>query len=313
MKTQKQLPLFPNQPVRPEDITSKTTIQETLSLFALALTKDGKSEHTIKAFLGDMNVLGEFGGLNMAIRDVTTAYLARYLAWMENGRGVSCSEKTYSRRVTTLKVYFKWLHSIGAMRVDVAKPILQRSVSAPLSVVLNEAQVEAVLQASLELKKKNDEIDPRPECILRLLLETGIKKSETERLRLSDIDRLNGQHPQIVVHHTADNVYKERRIEISPILLEAIDRYILQYAPKDRLFTCTTRNLEYIITEIGQLAGIPFKLSFENLRWTMAVRDWRNGATEEFVRDKLGISKISWYETGNKIKQLAERLAQEEI
>ena len=55
---------------------------------------------------------------------------------MEHGRGVPCSRKTYARRVTTLKVFFKWLHEIGAIPHDPARAVLQRSGPAPLAVIL---------------------------------------------------------------------------------------------------------------------------------------------------------------------------------
>ena len=68
----------------------------------------------------------------------------------------------------------------------------------------------------------------------------------------------------------------------------------------------TARNLEYILADIGEAAGIPQKISFEMLRWTSAVRDMRDGQDETFVRDKLGLSPISWQETRAKLKRLIE-------
>lgn len=311
MTHNKQLPLFPHQPSRPEDMTKQTPIGATLDLFAHSLRQEGKSEHTLKAFLGDMQLLIERCGADMAIGSFSTPYLNDYLKWMERGRGVPCSQKTYARRVTTLKVYFKWLYAVKAIAHDPAKALLQRSGPAPLSHVLSEAQVQEALRVS-QTMKRGDEIDYRPELILRLLLETGVKKSETERLKLADVVYQDPNHANVVVRHDANNVYKERVLPISPDLVRVYALYLRQYLPKDAVFTCTTRNLEYIITDIGQLADIPFKLSFENLRWTMAVRDWRRGLEEDAIREKLGLSRISWYETSHKIRQLVEQQLQEE-
>ncbi len=311
MAAPKQLTLFPQNPVKPEDIGKTTPIGKTLELFVQHLKREGKTEHTIKAFLGDMHLLGEFSGLDMPVGNYNTPYLNDYLKWVEYGRGVPCSRKTYARRVTTLKVFFKWLYAVKAINYDPAKPILQRSGPAPLSNVLTQEQVRECLGLA-QMMKKGDEIDHRPQLILRLLLETGIKKSETERLTLADIDRTQREDPAIFIRHEVNNVYKERRLPISTDLLRVLEFYLRQYTPKEAVFTCTTRNLEYIITDIGQQADIPFKLSFENLRWTMAVRDWRSGVDEETIRETLGISKITWYETGHKIKQLAEQQITEE-
>ena len=59
---------------------------------------------------------------------------------------------------------------------------------------------------------------------------------------------------------------------------------------------------------MGQKAGIRnVQVGFETLRWTCAVRDYRTGMPEERLRQKLGLSKISWRETREKIFQLAGR------
>jgi integrase/recombinase XerD len=150
--------------------------------------------------------------------------------------------------------------------------------------------------------------DYRPELLFRLLLQTGIKKSEAGRLKLEDIDRSNAQMPVMIIRHKAKNVYKERRIVLDEAFLTLLDLYAMQYQPQDTVFTCTTRNLEYILTDVGQRAEVPFKLSFEVMRWTSAVHDFRSDVDEDIIREKLGLSKITWYETYNKIQRISERL-----
>lgn len=311
LMTKKQLPLFPSQPASPDEISKHTPVGATLEHFRKHLSQDGKSSHTIKAFIGDMNLLCEYTGETTTIGTYTTTSLNEYLDWMENRRGVPCSRKTYARRVTTLKVYFKWLKTLNAIKHDPALAILQRSGPAPLSNVLMPEQVEAILKAA-QAHKRGDEIDYRPELLFRLLLQTGIKKSETGRLTLEDFDMDNPDHPTLLIKHKARNVYKERRIVLEADLISLLELYVAQYNPKDTLFTCTTRNLEYILTAIGEEAEVPFKLSFEVMRWTMAVRDWRSGEDEEYIREKLGLSQTSWYETSSKIKRLvAQQVAAE--
>lgn len=308
----RQLTLFPNQPQKPEDISKQTPLGATIELFVENLRQEGKSEHTLKAFRADMQLLAEHSHAETPVGQFSTTGLNTFLHWLEYGRGVPCSRKSYARRVTSLKVYFKWLHGLGALVYDPAKSILQRSGPAPLSQVLNWEQQQATIEAARLMKKGNSQ-DYRPELILRLLLETGIKKSETAKLTPADIDHLNPHQPFILVKHTVqDNQYKERRIGISTELLAVLEAYLMQYRPPKTLFTCTTRNLEYILTDIGEKADVPFKLSFENLRWTMAVIDWRAGYEEEYIREKMGLSKISWYETSHKIKRLIEQQHEDE-
>lgn len=310
---ERQLPLFPSQPSDDTDISKHTPLKATLNHFHDFLIREGKSEHTVKAFIGDMNLLAEYTNAETPVGQYTTTRLNEYLRWMEHGRGVPCSRKTYARRVTTLKVYFRWLRAIHAIPHDPAQAVLQRSGPAPLSKVLSPQQVRDVIDAAQRMKK-GDHIDYRPELLFQLLLQSGIKKSETGRLKLKDIDRSNPQQPVIFIRHKAKNVYKERRIGVEPEWIQLLDLYTVQYNIKDVVFTCTTRNLEYILTDIGKLAGIDFKLSFEVMRWTCAVRDHRHEMDEEAIREKLGLSKTSWYETGQKIKQLtAQQIEQESL
>jgi integrase/recombinase XerD len=110
----------------------------------------------------------------------------------------------------------------------------------------------------------------------------------------------------LTIKHKVRNIYKERRIDLDPDWVRLLDEYLAQYAPKETIFNCTARNLEYILSDIGTAAAIPAKISFEMLRWSSAVRDMREGQEEEFVREKLGLSPISWQETRSKIKRLIE-------
>lgn len=308
----RQLPLFHNQPTSPDDLNRYTLFKYTVPLFQQHLIKEGKSQHTVNAFTSDLQLLAEYTGDALAVGKYTTSLLNEFLDWLEHGRGVPCSRKSYARRVTTLKVFFKWLHQIGAIPHDPAKPVLQRSGPAPLAVILSPDEIRQALLAAQGMRR-GDEIDTRPEMLFRLILDTGIKKSEALALKPTDIDRSNAQNPQILVRHKARNIYKERRIKLDPDWVRLFDHYMSQYMPRETIFNCTARNLEYILTDVGEIAGIPNKLSFEMLRWTCAVRDIRSGLDEEFVRDKLGLSPVSWQETRIKIRKLIELQTAQEV
>jgi integrase/recombinase XerD len=304
MRDLKQLSLFASQPTTPEEIARHTPLKATIALFQQFLVKEGKSDHTVKAFTSDLQLVAERLGEDTPVGEFTTSMLNDFMHWLEYGRDVPCSRKSYARRVTTVKVYFKWLYAIGAIPHDPAKAVLQRSGPAPLADILTMPQMRAAIEFSQRMRKGQAQ-DYRPEMLLRLLLDTGIKKSEAMLLTPRDIDRLNPHQTLLIVRHKSRNVYRERRIEIDPDWVKLLDLYLDQYTPKDTIFNCTSRNLEYILTDIGKGAGIEPKLSFEMLRWTCAVRDFRQGMDEQLIREKLGLSKISWHETGTKIKRLA--------
>jgi integrase/recombinase XerD len=147
--------------------------------------------------------------------------------------------------------------------------------------------------------------DARPALLLELLLATGIKKSETMRLRPEDLDQ-SGPEPVLHVRKgSAKDVYKERRLPLDVAIIPILDQYLWQYEPQTALFTCTARNLEYILEHLGEEAGVLNKISFEMMRWTCAVRDYQSGQDPNAIREKMGLSRISWTETFRKIRQLS--------
>lgn len=313
MSDVRQNSLFYQHPNSPEEINRHTPMTATVALFKDHLIREGKTENTVTSFVSDLQLVMDYLDGATPVGQFTTTMLSDFMYWLDNDRGVPCSRKSYARRVTTIKVYFKWLFTLGAVAHDPAKALLQRSGPAPLSHVLSQDDIDGCIDFSRRMKR-GDEQDYRPEMLLRLLLDTGIKKSEIERLTPSDIDQSNPHRPILLIRHKTKNQYKERRLELDSDWIKVYELYRGQYPSKpgsDKIITCTTRNLEYILTDIGEGADVPFKLSFEVLRWTSAVHDYRNGVNEDAIREKLGLSKVSWYETGQKIKTLSEQLDNE--
>jgi site-specific recombinase XerD len=300
----RQMPLFPTLPASEADLNPHTRLRDAITLFQRHLLMQAKTEHTVKSFTSDLQVLMEHSGDETPLGRFKTSDLNEFLDWMENRRGVPCSRKTYARRVTTLKVFFKWLREIEAISHDPARAVLQRSGPAPLAVILAPDEI-AKVSAHANVLRSGEKPDVRPAMLFRLLVDTGIKKSETMRLTQADVVR--DSPPTLTVkHESARNVYKERIIPLDPAWLALLDEYIGQYTPQDTIINCTARNLEYILEDLGNGAGIDAKISFEMLRWTCAVRDYRAEMDATAIREKMGLSEISWYETFAKIKKLAE-------
>lgn len=299
----KQLPLFSSDV--DHALTRRSTLAEALGPFQEHLRLDGKSDHTIDAFTSDLRLAIEFFGGEMVLNDFTTPKLERFMEWIEFGRGVPCSRKSYARRVTTLKVFFGFLRSEEILPDNPASALLQRSGAAPLQPVLTESEIGRLLAQTLALRVA-EEPDARPDMLLRLLLDTGIKKGETMALTREHVDRTDPRAPVLVVRHKRrSDVYKERKIALDPAWLDVFDEYLEQYQPPDTLFTCTARNLEYILADVAEAAGVTTRVSFETLRWTCGVRDFDRGMDLDVLREKFGLSRISWRETSDKIQRLS--------
>jgi integrase/recombinase XerD len=299
----RQLPLFPTG--REHALTRHSPLSAAIPPFLEHLRQEGRSPHTISAFASDLRLVSEFFGDEMALKEFTTTRLNRFMTWIETGRGAPCSRKSYARRVTTLKVFFKFLRGEHILPDDPAAALLQRSGAAPLQPALSDDDVDRLLARTAALRVA-DEPDARPDLLLRLLLDTGIKKSECMRLAPADILRDDPNRPILVIRHKKpNNVYQERKIAIDPDWPNVFDDYMGQYNSPDTIFDCTARNLEYILRDVADAAEVAGKVSFEILRWTCAVRDYRRGMDLEELREKLGLSRVSWRETSDKIIRLA--------
>ena len=307
-----ELPLFSRPRVEPASTGPRTarlhadaSLSAALRSWEEALQADGRSPHTVKAFAGDLRLVGKFLGSGVALNSIGTHDLKNFLEWMLHRRGVPCSPKTYARRITSIKAFFRWLGETGVLSEDPAADVAQQSVLSPLSDVLTPEQMDAVLHTA-EAQRRGPKPDPRPFTLLSLLLQTGIKKSECLALHLHHIDLGATEGPILFVRYAEMRKrYRERRLPLTQAWVTAYREYLAQYAPRDRVFPYSPRRLEYLLEDIGTAAGLDKHLSFNMCRWTAALSDYRAGKDKDYIRQKLGLSKIQWREVSAKLDRLA--------
>ena len=313
MSDDPQAPLFGSDKPTPA-LTAETALKAAMGVFESHMHNEGFAANTVKAFVSDVRLLGKYLGIGQPIGGIGTSDLNNFLNWLLYERGVPCSPKSYARRVTTLKVFFGWLYDSNVLISNPANGVIQRSVSSPLPNVPTPAQLEQALHVTAEwLAGKNiRKPDPRPHLLLTLLLQSGIKKGEAMEIVPNHIDRSDPEQPFLFIRYRNPRLrYKERKIILDPEWLDVLDNYVGHYYPTDTLFTCTARNLEYILGDVAEAAGLEKGLlSFENLRWAAALSDLRAGVEPDEIRQKLGLSKVTWRETKNKLEKLRARQEQ---
>jgi site-specific recombinase XerD len=317
--TDEQLPLFPKgrpgrgsagemtRPVAslPGDLTPHSSLAAAIAFFYGHMIRQGFSDNTVKAFQADLRLFSKYIGSTRAIGGIGRADLEEFLTWMRAERGVPCSPKTYARRMTTLKVFFGWLAETEVLPADPAAPLIHEHPTTPLPDILHDDQVNALIRTTRDLLWA-PKPDARPYLLVSLILQTGIKKSECMEIRPEHIDFSIPQAPVLYIRYAdARRSRKERKLALGPGFSSTYQQYAREYKPRERLFECTARNLEYVLEDIAGFAGIAGGVSFEQLRWTCAVRDYRNGMPPDQLRQKLGLSTISWRETLPKIQRLA--------
>ncbi|MFZ1752993.1 MAG: site-specific integrase [Caldilineaceae bacterium] len=288
-------------------LRANSQLLEAVSAFEEHMVRKGFSDNTIKAFRNDLKILRTFMNDDAVLREISNQHLTEFLDWMQSERGRPCSAKTLARRITTLKVFFSWLRETGVIATDPAEEIVQFSVRTPLPTILTKDEIDRLTLACQDWDREREKPDARPYLLVSLLLQTGMKKSECAKLLVEDIDRSRPQAPEVSIHYDDPRyAHKSRRLPLHPSILQSLDRYLAQYKPERFLFECTPRNLEYVLDEAGKRAKIRrTQVGFETLRWTSAVRDYKTGMKDEQLRLKMGLSKVSWRETSDKIQRLA--------
>lgn len=287
-------------------LTQQTSLLPAIHSWEIHLRDQGRSLYTIKAFVGDLQLLASFLPPDRSLGAIGTADLNHFLAWLQKGRGVPCSPKSLARRITSVKAFFRWLQRSGVLMNDPAAKVIQQSVMSPLPVVLTPDEVLKVVEAASALRSARKP-DSRPYALLALLLETGIKKGECLALTRNHVDLDTPDGPILFVRYASPSSrYKERKIQVSSDWVQAYQEYLGQYNPPDHIFPWSPRRLEYLLEDLGNAAGLDKHLSFDMCRWTCALDDWRSGLESEKIRQKLGVSKIQWREVSLKLRQLAE-------
>ncbi len=285
-------------------VDARTTLPPAIATWALYLQDQGSSIHTVKAFTADVRLLASWLPADQPIGTITTHDLNNFLEWMQEERGVPCSPKTFARRITSLKAFFRWLQNAGAVLADPAEPVLQKSVLSPLPDVLQPGDMEKVLKIA-NRQRRGRKADARSYTLVSLLLHTGIKKGECLALTTNHVDLEAPRGPILFVRYAnPKDRYKERKISLPDEWVEAYEEYQGQYDLSDGLFPWSSRRLEYLLQDLGEEAGLEKQLSFLMCRWTCALNDLKEGVDENKIRQKLGVSEIQWRELGMKLRQL---------
>ncbi len=286
-------------------LAARSSLAAAIGAYHEQMKRQGLSPHTIQAFGGDLNLFHKHVGSNVALNEITSETINRFLNWLRYERGVPCKPKSFQRRLTTLKVFFAWLCHTQVIQEDPAAPIPHIPVTSPLPEILYDDQIAKLLDAARQMQTA-EKPDARPLLLVTLLLSTGIKKSEAMALRLTDIDASSPNAASLFIRYDdARKRHKERKLKLSREFVTTLPRYIEQYQPSSHLFECTARNLEYVLADLAKMTRLGDTVSFESLRWTCAVQDFQKGMPEDHIRQKLGLSIITWELDGERLKRLA--------
>jgi len=293
----------PSQPL----LLPSDSLEAALAPFDDYMAQREFAQNTQASFRNDLKLFLEFIGPQTPLAACSQQKLEAFLGYLQTGRRVPCSGKSLDRRITTLKVFFGWLAAKEVLRTDPAAPLEHLGSRSPLPQILTDEQVDRVLTLTREMRDAAKAPDARPHLLIMLILDAAIKKTECLNLALEHIDVSDPAEPIITIHYERPRQrFKVRKLAVSPEWARTLDLYLRRYQPKEKLFECTGRNLEYLLHTVATVAYLPFALTFEMLRWTSAVRSLKAGMDAERLRRRLGLSRIAWQATWPTLQKLVE-------
>jgi site-specific recombinase XerD len=253
-------------------------LSEALQSFIKHLEEQKRSQSTITAYTKDIEQLNSFlsqEGNIEKVDEVETENLNSYVEKTKSDKKYSYTLKTVSRKINSMKTYFKFLFSNQVINnnpsISVKHPKYQ--ITPPRTLTKME------YMALRDVARFN----PRLFTIVELLLQTGIRIGELARLTIDDIN-LDSNKECIKICAYGSN--GERTVKLNDSALLALKNYLkVRPQPKEginALFVTKNgnpllvRNIRTSITRALQKIGIN-NATVNDIRNTFIVHQLRNG------------------------------------
>lgn len=243
----------------------------------------GFSDYTIKSYETDLKHFYDFAD----DKEINIEVVRYYLRSLHED---NYSNRSISRKISTLKSYFKYLESEGIIKNNFMRLISNPKIEKSLPNYLNYEDLEKLLS----YPDRSNKYGLRDALILEMLYSTGVRVGELAEIQLDDI---NFEERKILVLGKGD---KERYVFYGTKCAELLDRY-LEIDHRDSPYLLigkrndklNEREIRKIVTDCGKKAGLSVHVSPHTLRHTYATHMLNDGADLKSVGDLLGHESLS--------------------
>ena len=252
------------------------------------------SQNTVSSYLRDVTQFSEYladrHGASLRQADADT--VQEYMGWMR-GRGKSAASVT--RFLASIKSFYTFLSSRGAVKVNPAKGITAGRAERKYPEILTNKEVELFLEQPQCVDAKGY----RDHAMLELLYATGIRVSELISLDLDDLNLAagfircasRGKERIIPLYHTAVKALQDYVRDIRPELIaDSAETALFVNMNGERM---SRQGFWKIIKHYQEKAGIEKDITPHTLRHSFAVHLLENGADLRSIQEMLGHADIS--------------------
>ncbi|UGT66218.1 tyrosine-type recombinase/integrase [Nocardia gipuzkoensis] len=148
-----------------------------------------RSEHTVRAYLGDARSLLEHlytRSADSAIRELDLLLLR---SWLAQQAAAGAARTTVARRASSARTFTAWLTRTGRLPADPGLRLGSPKAHRVLPAVLGRQQALDAMDAAQSGAAQRDPMALRDRAIVELLYATGIRVSELCGLDIEDVDR----------------------------------------------------------------------------------------------------------------------------
>ena len=205
------------------------------------------------------------------------------------------SSKTVSRKISTLKSFYKYYKAKGKITINPASNIKYPKLDKNLPKFIPYNELENLITVS-----KEGTFSERNNLIIELMYATGVRVSELVNITLDDIDFQNkqinicgkGSYERVVYYNTeTDKAMNKYLTNLRKELLKGREnKYLILNKDGEKI---TTRGIAKIINNLINKVSIKIKVSPHTLRHTFATHLLDNGCDLRSVQELLGHKNIN--------------------
>lgn len=272
-------------------------LQQAIDDFAVRLRAQGRSEHTISAYLRDLRCFVRALPA-VDVRDITPTMIDVALtdpALACSDDGAPKSAATMHRLKAVVRSFFAWATETGLTDISPAKHVATKRLPRTPPEFLTEAEKRRLLK---ELHDRANPLARRDRVIFEMFLGTGIRIAELVSLDVDDVD-LDGKHIRITGKGDVPQV-KFLKSSLRTLLRSYLQERRRIVSGECMALFVTARGTRLCDRQVAQrlkhwldAAGIAKRISPHGLRHTFATHLYARTSDLLLVKRALGHRDIS--------------------